>query len=312
MTRKRIPVKTADELIYLSDRKCCICKGPGKQIHHIDEHHDNNQIDNLVYLCLDHHDEATKSSGLSRKLSRGLLRKYRTELFEEVKLHREANLPMPKQKALIVSEDSVFQQAFDALVVKEIQQHLQLLNYKKWDEIERWIQGLDQYNYRVGENATHNILGVLFDVASRARNSMPGSVATSINSICRSYIYPLNCLHSPPESWSIRMPSFIDYSAAIGAALAYDGSLYLNDGVVFYAGCSLLWRSLRAAVETDDKKLIKEIGVHYKLAADGAKRSNLQNSGKVLRYQKKFARSKVKGPINYPTQYRNISWVIWE
>ena len=312
MARKRIPVKTADELIYLSDRMCCICRGPGKQIHHIDGHHDNNQIDNLVYLSLDHHDEATKSSGLSRKLSRGLLRNYRNELFEEVRLNREANLPMPKRKTLVVSEDSIFQQAFDALVVKEIHQHLQLLNYEKWDEIEEWIQGLDQYTYRVGENATQNILGVLFDVASRARNSMPGPVATSINSICRSYIYPLNCLHSPPESWSTRMPSFIDCSAAIGAALAYAGSLYLNDGYVFYAGSSLLWRSLRAAVETGDKKLIKKIGIHYRLAVDGAKRSDLQNSLKVINFQKKYARSKEKGPINYPAQYEKISWVIWE
>jgi len=59
------------------------------QIHHIDENKNNNDIDNLVALCLECHSKVTGNEGLGRKYSRNEIKKYKEswekkckELFE--------------------------------------------------------------------------------------------------------------------------------------------------------------------------------------------------------------------------------------
>jgi len=44
-------------LMFNADHTCCICQQKGKpvQINHIDSDPSNNDYDNLIVLCLDHH-----------------------------------------------------------------------------------------------------------------------------------------------------------------------------------------------------------------------------------------------------------------
>ncbi len=91
--KERIPIpdSVASEILYLSDRTCCVCAEKGKaiQIHHIDELPSNNSIDNLSVLCLDCHNDTQIQGGFGRKLGAELVRKYKKEWLKRVSDRRE-------------------------------------------------------------------------------------------------------------------------------------------------------------------------------------------------------------------------------
>ena len=64
MARKPIPDETQNAVLLKSRRRCCLCfwlEGTDEvrkgQIAHLDQNNENSDEDNLVFLCLDHHDE---------------------------------------------------------------------------------------------------------------------------------------------------------------------------------------------------------------------------------------------------------------
>ncbi|HEY4254375.1 MAG TPA: ParB N-terminal domain-containing protein [Roseomonas sp.] len=81
-----IPTALADELLYASDRTCCVCEERGRpiQIHHIDERPSNNAAENLAVLCLPCHEQTQIRGGFGRKLSAGQVVLYRNGWIERV------------------------------------------------------------------------------------------------------------------------------------------------------------------------------------------------------------------------------------
>jgi hypothetical protein len=101
--RKKIPQNKQDEIITLSGRKCCLCFGinsdlsPKKgQIAHLDQNPENNDIDNLAWLCLDHHDEYDGRTSQSKGLTIGEVKQYRARLYQIVERDRQNILPTSK------------------------------------------------------------------------------------------------------------------------------------------------------------------------------------------------------------------------
>lgn len=89
--RKAIPTKTETQVLHLSRRRCCVCfalnndfgtkKG---QIAHLDGKHSQNRLDNLAFLCLEHHDEYDSTSSQSKGLKRSEVVGYRDSLYQAV------------------------------------------------------------------------------------------------------------------------------------------------------------------------------------------------------------------------------------
>lgn len=79
--RISIPPELADEVLFDADMTCCKCNEPGKpvQIHHIDEDPSHNTKANLSVLCLHCHELTQLRGGFGRKLSAGVITKYRDE-----------------------------------------------------------------------------------------------------------------------------------------------------------------------------------------------------------------------------------------
>lgn len=79
--RPKIPFDTVTKLLYESKSTCCVCRDDSKAtiIHHIIEwskSHSNNE-DNLIVLCLHHHDEAHTKRELTQNLTPDKLREYK-------------------------------------------------------------------------------------------------------------------------------------------------------------------------------------------------------------------------------------------
>jgi len=85
-----IPNDLAIEVLYASNRTCCVCGERGKiiQIHHIDENPSNNVFENLAVLCLECHHNTQIKGGFGRTLNVPLVIKYRDKWLDRVKRRR--------------------------------------------------------------------------------------------------------------------------------------------------------------------------------------------------------------------------------
>ena len=78
MTRVSIPPDVAAQVLFASNRTCCVCRVPGKpvQIHHVDSDHANNELANLAPLCFDCHHETQVTGGFARHLDAAQVRRF--------------------------------------------------------------------------------------------------------------------------------------------------------------------------------------------------------------------------------------------
>ena len=85
--RVKLPSTIETDVIISSRRGCCVCyalhgdeaekKG---QITHLDHDPSNNTIDNLAFLCFDHHDQYDSRTNQSKGLTKAEVKRYRNQL----------------------------------------------------------------------------------------------------------------------------------------------------------------------------------------------------------------------------------------
>jgi hypothetical protein len=87
MVRKAVPQETHVEVLAACRRRCAICFGlnrhtgikPG-QIAHLDRNAANPSLDNLVFLCLEQHDQFDSRTSQSKGLTSDEVQRFRQEL----------------------------------------------------------------------------------------------------------------------------------------------------------------------------------------------------------------------------------------
>lgn len=86
--RPTIPSGLRHQVNYDSAFACAVCAAKGDQIHHIDKDNSNNVYDNLILLCMAHHDEAHTTRELSQNLTPVRLKEIRARWYETVRERR--------------------------------------------------------------------------------------------------------------------------------------------------------------------------------------------------------------------------------
>lgn len=91
-SRPKIPQPIMDSVLMKSRRRCCLCAFLSKddtikrgQIAHVNHNHDDHAEDNLVFLCLPHHDEYDGKTSVSKNFTQSEVKQYRDLLYERLR-----------------------------------------------------------------------------------------------------------------------------------------------------------------------------------------------------------------------------------
>jgi hypothetical protein len=86
--RKKVSPEHQTETLVSCRRRCCLCFGLRRdvsikkgQIAHLDSDPSNGALDNLAFLCLDHHDEFDGRTSQSKGIGIHEVKRFRTELY---------------------------------------------------------------------------------------------------------------------------------------------------------------------------------------------------------------------------------------
>ncbi|MEI9954914.1 MAG: HNH endonuclease signature motif containing protein [Ferruginibacter sp.] len=136
-SRVAIPDDIAAEILFISDRTCCVCNVRGKnvQLHHIDENPANNVLENLCSLCFDCHNETQIKGGFGRKLEANQIIKYRTAWIERVKTRKAKADELASIQTVTGSTENMI------VTSTPSEDHL---NYKTGDQLELLKDYLDK------------------------------------------------------------------------------------------------------------------------------------------------------------------------
>lgn len=83
--RPKVPAGVLAAVWVAAARRCVVCGAPAVHTHHIDGNPANNNPKNLAPVCFDHHDAATRTGGLKKKISATEMRAHKAEWEQKVK-----------------------------------------------------------------------------------------------------------------------------------------------------------------------------------------------------------------------------------
>jgi hypothetical protein len=108
--RKKLATAVVERLLVACRRRCCLCYFIGGdrsvrkgQIAHLNKRADDDRIENLVYLCFDHHDEFDSMTSQSKGLTEGEVRTWRDRLVAELETTPEPSNAVTTQIATEVA-----------------------------------------------------------------------------------------------------------------------------------------------------------------------------------------------------------------
>lgn len=158
--RTNIPEKIVSELLFISGRKCCLCKayaGKNIQLHHIDGDPSNNDQSNLIPLCLNCHSEVQTKSFMGRNYSADELKRHRFNCLEKYNNHKKTAYTESK----LTNKHS--NEILSLMAIHEIRRIRYKIEYEQgklelfkrdWDQIENYLWqllpfGREYYEYSV-------------------------------------------------------------------------------------------------------------------------------------------------------------------
>lgn len=167
MTRTSVPESIQTEIVTSSRRRCCICYGLNGdleikrgQIAHLDKNRNNNNIENLAFLCMDHHDEHDSRTSQSKSF-----------LIQEIKAYREALYKFWKTPLTATNKDIVLATILEINLAPHIWKNQFLVVFPNgWKTVEKYSTGeiwgsmiamVDDFEFRTEDWAHYRSL---FDV----------------------------------------------------------------------------------------------------------------------------------------------------
>lgn len=224
VVRKKISPDTEAEVMFQSDRQCCIDKKRGDHIHHIDGNNSNSDFDNLALLCFDCHNEATIKGSLRKKLSAKTIIKYRAHHYEVIQNNRNAFIKKLNHPIQKLTSNDLLNAAKEAIIIIEIEKlKLEYLN-ATIPQQEVILNKFDVFENHVTSRTAYEVLTFLVRVTYGTRHNMHPNIAQQI------YFLSTSLLRASREKYltSEKIQLGIEV-LSISSNMFYDSTIHLNN-----------------------------------------------------------------------------------
>lgn len=254
--KKRVPIppKTEGQVMFASNRQCCVDQNKGVHIHHIDNDPSNNDFNNLALLCYECHDEATKTGGLSRKLKPQAILEFRNHHYNVIQQRRNSELVQITSKAAHPTYIDHLNIAIQANVLIEIakikSEYYASTELNKFDILIK----LDVFKNYCFPRVSAELFEFLIEVSYQVRAEMPLIMLQAVVSLVEDYF--------PPEGEKItklQIEKIGKLALQIAYGIVYDTSIYTSRFHSMKKGYELLQFIYRVAENKKNENLKKEV-----------------------------------------------------
>ncbi len=270
--RTSIPKKVRAQVQYLADRKCCVCDGAhvGHQFHHLDEDPSNNDEDNLVFLCANHHAEAGIKGGPIAKLDAATVRVYRSRWYDTVARRRAIEAAEPPT---VRASTTQFDDMVEAVQVVELRTSWRSAHLDDWVSVKRALEHARVFASERGVRVRLEVLEFANILAGRVRRKMPLDVVSQLGDVASSAAIQGSFFASSAREFTEPECELVRYGAAIGFSIAHDGAKYRRDLKIVAVGADVLWLALRFARSNRLADCERKVAEYVEWAIDSARRS---------------------------------------
>jgi hypothetical protein len=240
--------------MFLADLRCCIDNNRGDHIHHLDGNPSNNNIDNLVLLCFDCHDNATVKNGLRKRLSAKTILKYRNYHYEKIKTERSQSLKKIDSKINIISYEDIVNATMTSIVLFEISklkdEYHECAKMDRDYILKKFLKFVRYNNVRI----SYEIFSFLKFVAYETRSGLPSKMIFTIFSLVESY-FPIN----QEDIKKTQINEIAKSIISIATTIIYDSAIYTNNFSAMRYGYLILKSIYLHANKTSNKTVLKEV-----------------------------------------------------
>lgn len=255
--KKRVPIpaKTEGQVMFKSNRICCIDqKNPGVHIHHIDGDPSNNDFMNLALLCFDCHDEATKTSSLKKKLKPEAIIEFRTHHYNVIQQRRNNELVQITSKTANPTYIDHLNIAIQANVLIEIAKIKS--EYYASTELNKYHILTKFYAFKnyCFPRVSAELFEFLIEVSYQVRAEMPLIMLEAVVSLVEYYF--------PPEGEKVtklQIEKLGKLALEVAYGIIYDTSIYTSRFHSMKNGYELLQFIYRVAMSKKNANLKKEV-----------------------------------------------------
>ncbi len=221
--RNKVPKTVLSEVMHLSDRKCCIDQKERVQLHHIDGNPNNNNIENLALLCLDCHDDATKTGSLSRKLDAETIKRFRKTHYETIQANRDAAFAVISQKNDEISPFDLVNATIQGCVLVEIAKIRLDYVTSKQDKHQLLLTKLSAFSEYNFPRVCYELFTFLDLISFETRSGPPLEKINSITFLVKEY-FPV--YENSASNEQILQVGSLAVNIAYG--IIYDTSIYIK------------------------------------------------------------------------------------
>lgn len=119
MARKKISDITQADVVIKSKRRCALCFGVDQnlseksgQIAHINGNNSDDRFENLVWLCLEHHDKFDSTTSQTKNYTPREVRTYRDNLYQHFTASKHSEEDIQLVRSYLGTYNNVFQYIF--------------------------------------------------------------------------------------------------------------------------------------------------------------------------------------------------------
>lgn len=307
MSKKRLPIpKNIQNEIMDQSRGYCYCGKRGDEIHHIDKKPDNNDIDNLVLLCHDHHDEASVTNGLRKRLSPAQIKRARNKLYKQNEEKAKLELKNYTHTLKRVTDENLYRASLDAVVTLDILKISNEYSWENnWEKRRKILLRLGMFVNHASIRTNREIIHALVRASEYPREGMTASVADAISFLTIEFFpYPENV-----KEKAITL-DLAESCGQIAFDIIYDALIYLGNFAIACAGLDLLkYLQIRSKVLKMPKieQIVAKNYAELERNLQRPERNDLENAKRLLSiYKENLNKSGLRVPDVLPDDLKAL------